>query len=105
MAVRRGNRGRVSVSQGARQYMFFDSRVVTRNCLARILLTGFLALLPSLKGLGQLVYTNKFENPVGLEWSRTNRDVTPIGARTFLGQFGNGTVTLALTNLPPHTEA
>ena len=85
--------------------MFFNSHVVTRNCFTTILLTGFLALLPSSKGLGQLVYTNNFENPVGLEWSRTNRDVTPIGARTFLGQFGNGTVTLALTNLPPHTEA
>ncbi|MBI1923618.1 leucine-rich repeat domain-containing protein [Candidatus Poribacteria bacterium] len=31
-------------------------------------------------------------------------DTTPVGARRFLGQFGNGTVRLTLTNLPPHTS-
>ena len=49
-----------------------------------------------------LVYTNGFETPVGPEWSSTNTRVTPTGARRFLGELGNQTVQLALTNLPPH---
>ena len=49
-------------------------------------------------------YTNDFEGAVGSEWSSTGTDVTPVGARRFLGQFGNGTVTLTLTNLPPHSD-
>ncbi len=49
-----------------------------------------------------IVYSNDFEGQVGLEWSRTTTDVTPIGARRFLGQFGNDTVTLTLRDLPLH---
>ena len=49
-------------------------------------------------------YFADFESAAGPEWSTTNRDVTPIGARHFLGQLGNQTVTLSLTNLPPHTN-
>ena len=49
-------------------------------------------------------YFADFESAAGLEWSTTNRDVTPIGARHFLGQLSNQTVTLSLTNLPPHTN-
>jgi hypothetical protein len=52
----------------------------------------------------QTVYSNSFEQAVGPEWSRTQRDTTPIGARQFLGQFGNQIVTLSLTNLPGHNE-
>ena len=53
----------------------------------------------------QLFYTNDFENPtIGSEWSNTNTDVTPIGFRRFLGQFGPGSVTLSLSNLPVHTN-
>src|SRR5436853_170827 len=85
--------------------MAFDSRAASRNRFTRILLRGLSSLLPLLSGVGQLVYINNFESPVGTEWSLTNRDVTPFGARTFLGQFGNQTNTLTLTNLPPHTEA
>src|SRR5436190_21763798 len=84
--------------------MSLHSRSVTWNHCAWIMATGFLVLLPALRSPGQLVYTNDFESPVGSEWSRTNRDVTPIGARGFLGQFGNGALTLVLTNLPAHTE-
>lgn len=50
----------------------------------------------------QVVYTNDFEGVVGPEWSKTTTDVTPIGARRFLGQFSNEVVTLTLVNLPPH---
>jgi hypothetical protein len=51
------------------------------------------------------VYAEDFEGPVGEEWSSRNVDITPIGQRRFLGQFGNGSVTLFLQNLPPHAGA
>src|SRR5436190_7272330 len=77
------------------------SRINFNQRLA-IILIGFWVPFPA--ALGQVVYSNSFDNVVGLEWSRTNRDVTPLGARTFLGQFGNETVALTLTNLTSHTE-
>ena len=46
-----------------------------------------------------VVYSNDFEGPVGPEWSNTSTDTTPIGARGFLGQFGNQTVMLTLSGL------
>lgn len=49
-------------------------------------------------------YSNNFQNLVGSEWSSTNRDITPLGGRIFLGQFSNQVVTLTLTNLPAHTN-
>jgi len=56
------------------------------------------------------VYFNDFEGsgPAGTEWSNTSTDTTPGTAShpadKFLGQFGNQTVTLTLTGLPPeHT--
>ncbi len=49
-------------------------------------------------------YYASFEGALGPEWSVGNTDVTPIGSRRFLGQFGNDTVSLRLTNLPPHTN-
>lgn len=49
------------------------------------------------------VYFNEFDDEVGPEWSHNLVDATPIGQRRFLGQFGNDTVTLTLTDLPPHT--
>lgn len=51
-----------------------------------------------------LVYTNAFEAAVGTEWSRSDRSVTPAGQRGFLGPFGNESVTLAVDQLPEHTE-
>jgi hypothetical protein len=48
------------------------------------------------------VYFNDFEGTVGPEWSHTTADVTPVGNRRFLGQFGNDTVTLSLSQLPAH---
>ena len=52
----------------------------------------------------QIVYTQNFEAPVGAEWSNTTTSVTPIGARAFLGEFGNQTVSLDLTGLPAHGQ-
>jgi len=45
-----------------------------------------------------VVYSNNFEETVGPEWSNTSTDITPTGRR-FLGQFGNETVSLALSFL------
>ena len=60
--------------------------------------------LNSFNAVGQLVYTNSFTTTPSSEWSLRNTSVTPLGARRFLGQFGNSTVRLTLTNLPPHAE-
>lgn len=49
-----------------------------------------------------VVYSNDFQGAIGTEWSKTSTDVTPVNNRRFLGQFGNDTVTLTLSNLPPH---
>lgn len=54
---------------------------------------------------GVLVYSNDFTGALGSEWSATATGVTPTGARPFLGTFGNQTVTLSLSNLPPHAAA
>ena len=62
------------------------------------------AILPPLGPPLATYYSNNFQNPVGNEWSSTNRDITPVGGRIFLGQFSNQVVTLTLTNLPFHTN-
>jgi hypothetical protein len=49
-------------------------------------------------------YSNDFESAVGPEWSNTSTDLTPVGNRRFLGQFGNDIVSLSLHNLPAHEE-
>lgn len=49
-----------------------------------------------------LIYSNDFESEAGSEWSSTNIDTTPVGERSFLGQFGYETVTLTLNDLPSH---
>lgn len=48
-------------------------------------------------------YMNDFEGPVGPEWSSRTVSTTPVGARKFLGEFGNDTVRLTLGSLPAHT--
>jgi len=52
-----------------------------------------------------LVYSNNFQAAVGPEWSPASTSVTPLGARMFLGEFGNQTVTLSLGNLRNHVMA
>ncbi len=49
-------------------------------------------------------YFNDFETSAGPEWSTQTRETTPLGARTFLGRQANGTVSLTLSNLPPHNQ-
>lgn len=51
-----------------------------------------------------MIYSNDFETPVGAEWSSTDRTVTPVGGRTFLGEFGPQAVTLTLNGLPSHSN-
>lgn len=46
------------------------------------------------------LYTNDFEGAVGSEWSSSSTSTTPVGARKFLGEFNNQTVTLTLTGVP-----
>jgi hypothetical protein len=48
-----------------------------------------------------LIYQANFENGAGPQWSVNHTEATPVGNRRFLGQFGNETVTLTLTNPPP----
>ena len=52
----------------------------------------------------KVVYSNDFEGAIGSEWSHTAKNTTPSG-RGFLGELGNGTVSLTLRGLPPHEEA
>ena len=49
-----------------------------------------------------IIYNNDFEGVVGSEWSHSSTDITPVGDRRFLGQFGNDTVSLSLLDLPAH---
>lgn len=53
-----------------------------------------------------LVYEHDFQSAVGSEWSHSLRQDTPtpypFGPRTFLGQFGNDTVSLNLSGLGQH---
>ena len=67
---------------------------------------GLCALIAILASAGtasaDIVYQNGFEGLVGGEWSNTTTSVTPVGSRTFLGEFGNDTVSLDLTGLPGH---
>ena len=51
-----------------------------------------------------VAYANDFEGPVGSEWSNTTTSTTPVGARHFLGRFGNDTVSLTLAGLPAHNR-
>jgi hypothetical protein len=53
-----------------------------------------------------VVYENDFEDPDDLlnEWSNPATDITPVGARRFLGQLGNEALSLTLADLPPHTS-
>jgi len=52
-----------------------------------------------------LIYAANFESEIGPEWSSSSSSTTPAGSRRFLGEFGNQTVALTLTNLPPHNVA
>lgn len=53
-----------------------------------------------------VVYENDFQTVAGSEWSHTTLQNTPtpysFGPRSFLGEFGNDTVSLNLSGLTPH---
>jgi hypothetical protein len=47
-------------------------------------------------------YFEDFEATVGSEWSHRRTEITPVGNRSFLGQFNNDTASLTLNSLPAH---
>ncbi len=49
------------------------------------------------------IYSNDFESAAGPAWSTSNMDTAPGNGTKFLGQFGNDTVRLSLTNLPAYS--
>jgi hypothetical protein len=53
-----------------------------------------------------VAYENDFQSAVGSAWSHTTRQDAPtpypFGPRSFLGEFGNDTVSLNLLGLAPH---
>lgn len=55
-----------------------------------------------LSSINSIVYSNDFEGVIGPEWSATVADITPVGNRRFLGQFGQQNVSLTLASLPAH---
>jgi len=50
-----------------------------------------------------IVFTDDFEDGARPEWSIWQTDITPAGARSFLGQFSNQSVELKLNNVPAHS--
>jgi outer membrane protein assembly factor BamB len=83
--------------------MNMNRRKHWKPSLAR-LLAGSLLIIGLNDGLGQLIYSNDFSGGAGAEWSHRTVSTTPIGARRFLGEFANNTVSLSLSSLPAHAE-
>lgn len=73
---------------------------ITARPLSLLLIAASGLIATASTASAALVYTNNFESGAGAEWSHTNTTVSPTGARTFLGQFGNDTVTLTLNSIP-----
>jgi hypothetical protein len=71
------------------------------------LAVGFCAVVLAAPAQALVIYENDFQAAVGSEWSKSTIENTPTpyptGPRSFLGQFGNETVTLTLGGLPAHT--
>jgi hypothetical protein len=70
------------------------------------LAAGLAGMAIGLPAQAIVAYQNDFQSGAGSEWSHTLTDSTPtgywFGPRTFLGEFGNDTVSLTLSNLSPH---
>lgn len=49
----------------------------------------------------RVIYAHDFESEPGDEWNTQTRSTTPSG-RSFLGEFGDGTIVLELEGLPEH---
>ena len=70
-----------------------------------LLLVGLLAAGSA--AMAAPIYFNDFQGAVGAGWSNTTTSTTPAGCTTcttYLGQFGNQSVTLTLTGLPTSTQ-
>lgn len=71
------------------------------------LVSGLASLTLCLPASATVVYQNDFQSGAGNEWSHTQTQSTPtpyaFGPRSFLGEFGNQTVALALSNLAAHS--
>ena len=84
--------------------------LITRNETAAQKETSTSGELPKAAFVPTEVYNNNFESTVGNEWRnvQTNQipatSVTPVGARRFLGEFGNNEIRLSLNNLPAHNR-
>ena len=71
------------------------------NLLGKIIVIFSLLFLAQ-TSQASIIYQNDFEESAGAEWSTSLLDVTPVGNRSFLGQFLNETVSLSLDNLEAH---
>ncbi|MCD6706373.1 MAG: hypothetical protein LT080_07970 [Thiobacillus sp.] len=71
------------------------------------LVAGLAGLTIGLPARATIVYQNDFQSGAGSEWSHVLTQNTPtpygFGPRTFLGEFGNDTISLSLTGLGVHT--
>jgi MYXO-CTERM domain-containing protein len=67
----------------------------------RVLAAAGTLALAATGALADVVYFNDFETEdLANEWSAFAQETTPLQARTFLGRFGNQTVSLTLSALP-----
>ena len=71
------------------------------------LFAGIVGIAASIPVQASVIYQNDFQSGAGSEWSRTFFQNTPtpywFGPRTFLGEFGNETVSLSLASLSAHS--
>lgn len=80
--------------------MFFNKGIAA-SAAAGIVALVSLAGTASAGTSPTTVYSNNFESAEAGNWSNSKTSVTPTG-RGYLGDFGNDTVSLPLTNLPGH---
>jgi hypothetical protein len=78
----------------------------TRTSVSTLFLTPWLLSAPAAQAM--VVYDNDFQTAAGVEWSQTTLQDTPTpypsGPRSFLGEFGNETVSLNLSGLGAHSS-
>lgn len=72
------------------------------------LAAGLAGMAIGLPAQALVAYQNDFQSGAGSEWSHTLTQDAPtpywFGPRTFLGEFGNETVSLSLSDLAPHSS-
>lgn len=80
------------------------SNYYKRLLLAGMIVAGWLAQAAS----ATPIYFNDFQSSVGSEWSHTTISSAPNpdynNTRLFLGEFGNDSVSLMLSDMPVHTQ-